>query len=416
MKNKLFFAIVLFVVLAFATIVRALPTVEQVKINGDVFESGDSLVVEKGDTIKIRVKLQAAQDEKNIQVLADIVGYEYSTKEKLSDLTPVFDLNANDTVYKDLELKIPDKADKDYYDLRIRVATRTGTAFEGLYRLHIIGARHNVVIKDVIFTPESKIVSGRALLTVVRVKNTGELDEDGIKIRVSIPELGLSAADYIDELEAGESTSSEELYLRIPQCTKSGNYNVKVELIYNEGYADVTQSYSIYVEEEESCKPISIPPTVVEKTVITSSQEVQEVFVGGQGAVYPITITNLGTTAQTYVISVDAPWASVKVSPSNVLVIGAGETKTAYIYVTPNPTASVGEQIFTAKIMVGDQEKIVTMKAMVKKAVATDNLRKGLEIALIVLLVILIIVGIIVGLSKIKGSEEHEEERTQTYY
>ena len=417
MKTNMFFVMFLLALVAVgATSVMALPTVEQVKINGDVFSSGDSLVVERGETLNIRVKLTSEFDEKNVQVSADIIGYEYSTHEKLSDLTPVFDLDANDTVYKNLELTIPEKVEKDYYDLRIRVATRTGTAFEGLYRLHIKGTRHSVVIKDVVFNPEYRVKSGRALLTVVRVKNLGEKDEEGIKIKVSIPDLGISAADYIDELEAGESTSSEELYLRIPKCAEEGSYDVKVQVTYNEGYSEVTQAYSIYVKQEEVCEPVSpTTPTAVEKTVVTTTSEVQELTPGAQGVIYPLTITNAGTTAQTYVLSVEGgDWATIKISPSNVLVVQPGETKTAYIYVSAKPNAPEGEQLFNVKVSVGGEEKLVSMKAFVKKA-ATEGLRRGLEIALIILLIVLIIVGIVIGISRLKGQGE-EEERTQTYY
>ena len=412
MKAKLFFAMFLALAL-FVSFARALPTVEQVKINGDVFMSGDSLVVERGETLNIRVKLQALAEEENVQVDAAIIGYEYSTYEELSDQTPVFDMDANDTVYKNLKLKVPENTEKDYYDLRIRVATRTGTAFEGLYRLHIKGTRHDVRIKDVVFTPENRIKSGRALLAVVRVKNYGERDEEGIKVRVSIPSLGISASDYIDELEADESTSSEELYLRIPDCAEEGTYDVKVEAIYSEGYSRDEVTRTITVEQEEICKPKDKEktPEVEEKTIISVPSEAQELKIG-VGTVYPITITNAGATTQTYVVEVEgAGWATTEISPSNVVVVKPGETKFVYVYVTPTATAEEGEHVFNVKVTAGEQEKSFSLKGTVMKS--EDKLKRGLEVALIILLIVLIIIGLVVGLSKLKSGSEEEEN---TYY
>ena len=311
-------------------------------------------------------------------------------------------------------MKVPENVAKDYYDLRVRVATRTGTAFDQSYRLHIKGSRHNVVIKDVLFTPENSVKSGRAMLAVVRVKNLGEKTEDGIKVKVSVPDLGISAADYIDELKPDESTSSEELYLRIPDCAKDGTYNVVVETVYNDGYSETKVTKTIHVVQQDTCKTTTNAQPQ-EKTVISVPSESQQLKVG-TGNVYPITITNSGSTSQTYVVAVEgADWATTKISPSNVLVVKPGETKFVYIYVTPTETAEAGEHVFNVKVSSGDQEKTFSMKGTIVRA-GQDNLKRGLEISLIILLIVLIIVGLIVGLTKLKGGNSQESEDETSYY
>jgi hypothetical protein len=47
---------------------------------------------------------------------------------------------------------------------------------------------------------------------------------------------------------------------------------------------------------------------------------------------------------------------------------------------------------------------------------ADSSIRRGLEIGLIVLVVLLVILGIIIGLSKLKGGEEDDDMKSQTYY
>ncbi len=412
------FLVTLLLVAALAVSVSALPTVEQVKINGNVFQSGDNLVVYRGETLNIQVKLHADTNESNVQVTSDILGYEYSIYEGLSDMTPVFDMNANDTLYENLKLKVPTKADKDYYDLRIRVGTRTGTAFEGLYRLHFKGERHNVIIQDVVFTPENQITAGRALIAVVRVRNIGQVAEDGVKVSVSIPDLQTSAADYIDHLDADESTSSEELYLRIPKCADEGTYNVNVKLTYNNGYSTATTQKTIKVLKSDFCEKnttVTPKPTPIQKTVVGVPTEAQQ-LICGKGTVYPVTITNAGNVAETYTLSVEgADWATVKLSPSNVIVAQPGETKFVYVYVTPKENAEAGDHVFSVKVAADGSEKSFDIKGTIAKPENnSDSFKRGLEISLIILLIVLIIIGLVLGLSKLKGNNEKEEDNS--YY
>ncbi len=416
MKYNLFLVTLVLALFAVSAMsVAALPVVQEVKINGNVFQPGDNLVVYRGEPLDIVVKLHANTTENNTQVMADILGYEYSIyQEGLSDLSPVFDMNANDTLYETLHLKVPEEVQKDYYDLRVRVGTRTGNASELMYRLHIKGERHNVIIQDVLFTPQTQVVSGRALITVVRVKNIGQVTEDGIKVSVSVPELNIAASDYIDTLAPDEATSSEEMYLRIPECAKEGTYTANVKITYNDGYSTDSVQKTIKVVQSQTCKKEEAPTQkpVVEKTIVSVPSEAQELCFG-KGSVYPITISNQGAEAQTYTLTLEgADWATVKLSPSNVVVVQPGETKYVYAYVTPKETAQTGDHVFSLKVSDGTTEKEVTLKGTIVKE-TSNNLKEGLEISLIILLIILIIIGLILGLSKIKGNGKQDED---SYY
>ena len=64
------------------------------------------------------------------------------------------------------------------------------------------------------------------MLATVRVENKGQKDEDDVKVTVSIPALGLSATDYIDEVEEDEEEETEELFIRMPKCAEAGQYEL----------------------------------------------------------------------------------------------------------------------------------------------------------------------------------------------
>ena len=421
MKNTISVLLAIFLVSFLAVgMVSALPTVKQVKIDGDVFEIGDSLEVEKGNELDIRVKLAAESgNEEDIEITAEVLGYEYSDHEPIFARVHTFDLDGNDTAYKDFTITLPDKMDKDYYDLRITVGTRTESAFEGLYRLHLKGVRHALMIKDVVFNPEPSVESGRALLTTVRIKNIGEKDEESVKVKVSIPELGLSASDYIDEIEAGESETSEELYMRIPECVEAKDYKVKVTVEYDNGYEAVSTEKTITIRGDVC----AVEEPVEKKTIITVGPETQAVAQGAS-VIYPLTITNAGNTARTYVVSVDGTgtWATVDVTPSNLVVLNAGESKAVYVSLTANDDATAGEHMFVLTVKSGDKTlKQATLKADVtgeEKPSGVLNLKRGLEIGVIILVVLLVVLGLIIGFNKLREREEESEEpeKGETYY
>ena len=119
--------------------------------------------------------------------------------------------------------------------MRIEISNRNDDEVVYNAVLKVEQARNAIVIRDVIFSPENSVKAGRALLTSVRIKNMGEDDDEDVKVMVSIPELGISASDYIDEVESEESVTSEELYMRIPECADAGDYTATVTVEFDEG-------------------------------------------------------------------------------------------------------------------------------------------------------------------------------------
>jgi uncharacterized membrane protein len=428
-KAKLMFVLMIVALVVISASALALPNVEQVKINGDVFESGDRLEVERGDTLDFKVKLNSTTNESNVEMEVYLLGYEYNDHNSISDRSHIFDMKAGNTVYKTLSITIPKNADKDHYDVRLRVGSRTGSSVEYTYSIDLTSARHSMTIKDVVFSPESEIKAGRALLATVRVKNDGDKDQDNIRIRVTIPALGVTATEYLDELEAEETVSSEELYLRIPTCTEAGIYNVNVEVTYDEGYETISKETTLRVVEDETCYTAPVQDEKqTEKTIISVGSTSMDIMKGESGVVYPITISNSGSKSKIYSIEVDgtASWGEVKVTPSNTVVIQAGQTSAMYVYVSAIDSASLGEHMFSITVK-SDEEvlKQIPLKAYISasedettnettSSVGWEKVKKGLELGLVVLVVLLVLLGLIVGFNKLKGDKEDDD--SQTYY
>jgi len=402
-------------------------SVESVDVDGTYLtpSATNRLQIERGQEFDVEVKLLATGDGEDIQIEAFISGYEYSDFEPISDATHVFDVEEGVIYRKTLTLKLPDNVDEDNYKLRVVVSDRYSEEILNNYNLKIDVPRHSLQVEDVWFTPANTVSAGEYLIASARLKNYGDKDEEGIKVVVSIPELGISATDYIDELEAGDSISSEELYLKLPRCNvKPGLYDVEVVATYDDGH-ETTSKYvdQIQVVSGGACEPVQ-PEEEASKLVVTVETLSQNVVAGGHGVVFPLTVTNTGDSAKTLVLSLpELEWGALKASPSTVLVVGGGETQTAYLYLTAIKGATEGEHQFTVALKSVNDEtlKEVTFKAGVEKGAGVwgSELARGLEIALVVLILILVVIGLILGLRKLRGGniEEGEEEVSgETYY
>ncbi len=410
--------------------------IDFVKVDGDVIESGLNTIqdLERDADFKVKVKVTAFEDLDNVEIEAMVSGYDHN--DRVSDVTDVFDMRANVSYTKTLELSLPTRIDVDQYRLRIYIRDRAGDEISEDFYLFIDTVRHSVKIKDIAVDPFSEVEAGRSLRALVDIKNYGQMDEDDVKVSFAIPELGLKALpDYMD-IESDETKVSEELYLRIPVCTEAGQYNGEVKVIYDDGDETITENVLINVVDSVACEADlpapeaeddDEPAPVQEKTVITVGAQVQDVTRGEGGAIYPVTFTNTGSDAKTFVVAVSGAeeWATVKISPLQTVTVGDGESKTLYVYVSANEAAELAEQSFSVDIRdaSGNLVKQIVMAANVVEPEGADesgsSLKKALEIGLIVLVIVLIIVALIVVFTRKKEDEEEEAEDEisgQTYY
>ena len=422
MRNLVPFIAAMFALLIAASTAAALPTVEQIRINGNVFEAGDQLVVERGEEIDIRVRLYADDDVENIELVAEILGYEYNDRTGyLYDRSRIFDMSMGDVRFQDLLLKMPVNADRDHYDLRVRVAERTGPSEELLFRIRLTGERTKLVITDVTFNPSDQVVSGRAFLGQVRVENIGDNDQRDVKVTLSMPQVGgtASASDYIDRIRADETERSADLFLRVPECLESGMYDVVATISYDRGFETDTYTTQIRVmTDEELCKT----PVTGDHVRIEGVQPPKAVE-AGKSVVFPVMIVNTGSSSQTLVLSLEGAdaFGSARVTPSAFIVVPAGSRTTAYVEVTADADADEGTKVLSLALATADGRQLETYSVPVTVAAAepvgfTGNWQRVLEISLLVLVVVLIVLGIIVAVSRMRDDERNGGEGSQAYY
>lgn len=455
--------------------------VDFVKINGDEVSNGDQVreTFERGEKINIRVKVSSqdwpdtvpaclndadgsvvrdaqgtivapvnnacaagqhvgdaqvtngAQDFNNAVVLAWITGDEHYP---LVEVSETFDLEANTRTPVEFDLTVPqnlDLEDGDNYKLNLLISARGMAVAQYQFSLKMEAQRHNVVIRDVVISPSRQVLAGRPFTVMARVQNLGEKDEEGIKVVAKVPAFGLVSenAEFIDEIEGGaedDAATSEQIYLRVPADAQPGLYDVIVEVIYDEYTKKETAVAKIEVVNPNYQAAGAAPAEPVEpqqpkgKTVITVGPEMQDVVKGEGGAIYPVTLANQGATSKNYVVGVTGtePFATVQLSPSNVVTLDAGASETVYVYVSAREDAQVGAHVFAVEVRSADKllQQVSLTANVVEGAPAKNDLRKGLEIGLIVLIVVLIVLGLIIAFARSRKGDGEEPIAGQTYY
>jgi len=89
------------------------------------------------------------------------------------------------------------------------------------------------------------------------------------------------------------------------------------------------------------------------------------------------------------------------------------------VYVTAGAETAAGEYTFTVGIEgLSEDTQTIVMTANVAEEVNAgwDNVKKGLEIGLIVLVVLLVLIGLIIGFGKLRSNDEDDDDEAQTYY
>lgn len=405
-----------------ATVAATDVSFNEIEINGDQADDGDILYVERGEELELDITVEANEtiDVENAQIEAFIAGYRYVEfeREKVHAFSDTFDLPAGNKRNFDLELEVPTDIDQKNAKLRILVADENSDSVKVYnYQLNIEGTDESraVQVRDFVISPSNQVEQGRATSFNVRVTNYGDRDIDDASLRVSIPALGLSTFESIDEIEVDETQSFESLLLRLPQHAEPGTYAVEATVEFDRFESTTATQQLTVVEAEQKDEAASGQ----QQTRVTVPDSVQ--VNAGQSGVFPILIRNNADESQSYTLNTDvAGWGTATFDPSNVVLVEAGSSETVYLRLTPNQETT-GDQTFNVNIETDSEETSFTAIAQVQnpEPVQEDNgtdVRTILEWALVLLVVILILLGITLLVKKTGDNDNDNEEEDPDYY
>jgi len=413
--------------LLFANSAQALQFTE-IKVNGVEYNSNyDVIHVDREDTVDIRVELFGDNGtEDRVRVKAWIGGYKY---DNIEDTTNMFTVLGGTLYVKNLKLEMPeDMNSQDDYTLHIEAYDNAGySEIDQESTLRVTPIEDVVKIQDVIINPGLSVEAGKPIYVTVRAKNFGENKQDDVRVKVSIPELGISTRTYINELcsleeycdgdnDEEDSASSGELMLKIPETVKEGTYELLVELEYDRFHKSTSETYLLNVESKSKTTTTS-STTDMDRIIAvdTATQEVSQ----GKGVIYRITLANLGDKTETYNIEVSGveTWGTSRVDP-NYVVVEKDSTGEAFVYIAANENAVEGLHMFTAKIKANNE----VVKEISLGADVNDNERLSLTQILWIVFGVLVLVVLILGIILlVRGSRDNSDSEEpinegQTYY
>lgn len=392
-----------------AGLVSALPlTVNEVQIDDITLTSGTNRVsLDRSTGYPVEIQFTPQQNVSNLEIEAFISGYEYNYDDKISDIAPADDYEANITYKRTLNIKIPKDIEEDSYKLRILFSDRDGDSLIQDYNLKLDPVRNALEIMDIMLSQET-VEAGNTLTASVRLANLGSEEEENIRIEFTIPELGVSAATYIDELEQEDEESSEEVFLRIPDNAKAGVYNLDVKVDYDRKHNSVSGSALISVKntKEEPVKP---------KTAVLIGSNLESASFD-RPAVYPVSVSNYAKTARVFTFAVEgADFADVEINPASTFIVQPNETAQIAVVLTPHKGISAGARVLSLDII--DNDRSIKQVPLTLNILKTEVLLLPYILAVSVIAVATAFCVFCFGkINKIFQNKKSEKEKPDTYY
>ncbi|MBT6824409.1 hypothetical protein HOA59_03165 [archaeon] len=398
-------------------------SIEEVSINGFDFDEEDFVfTLERGDTLELEVLLKADGEVEDVRIEATLEDSEYDLESKTSK----FDVVENGYYVKTLTIELPEDLEVGNHSLDIEAYNydsnnkREYTLFRATINVEL---SNTLEIYDLVFTPRDlNVEAGEIMFASVGVRNLGDLQDD-VRVYMSIPELNLEDYTTLFDLYSEEDYNNDsdddykvhkDLAMLIPSGTQAGEYDVVIEVVYDDGDEVVTETETIVIGGAAA---------TTDDAIVSIDVESQNI-VRGSGAVYRLLFANLDSGAITYTVEVEdiSAWGTARADPLT-LTVSSDDSGEMFIYVYANEDASYESNEFTVKVLSGSSVvKEFSLTANVIESVNTsglDDVRVGLEIGFAVLLVILVILGIVLMAKKLGKGNDGEEpliEEGQSYY
>ena len=397
--------------------------VQKVEVDDlDVTTSTSRLDVERGDKIEISVWFLANATTKDWSLDAEITNYEFGDVEAE---TALFDIEAGNTYRKSITLAIPNDIEaSETHDLIIDLENdNERVSFR--YTLNVDERRHDLNIFDVIVQPRTA-TAGQPVFVQVLLENLGDKKEQDFKGIISIPELGIVAQAFGDDLvteiqeenerfdDDEEDSAVMDFVLRLPEDAASGTYDMEIVVDYNRGHDSVSAIAQLTVLGREKAK--------MADTIINVDSTSREVTSDAETA-YKVQFANVGNEKGVYSLTVEGEdlFADSRVDPSFVTVMPDG-TSEAIVYLKAKDGVKAGSYNFVVRVNSGREivQELNLQARVAGTGVQLSGLKQAVMILGIVLVIVLIVLILVLVFKKLGEGRAPKEEtgaaEGQSYY
>jgi len=374
-------------------------SMDEVKVDGTL--ASGTVAAFAGETTDIKVVFTANDDADDVKVKAWIAGY----RSDIQDSSKRFDIIDGSKYSEHLTLTLPLDIDRDEeYTLYIRIENKNDYK-EAEYDLRIQRESYN---SDVLFVEvPQNVMAGTSIPVDVVIKNVGRHELEDIRVKVSVPELGVQRRAYFGDIDAvdcevdcddceEEDAVERTVYLVLPDDAEDGVYTLEVEA-YNADSRTVVEK-SIIVEGSTSKS---------EAIASVSSRNIA----AGEETVYDVIIVNSGKGIGVFSL-IPEETRGITVTPEETLVTVPGaSSRVVKVNVKAASNAEEGTYNFAVNVHRGDEliQKVQLSANVEGKEVNT------VVIATVVLAIVFIVLLIVLIVLLTRKPEKTEFEETSYY-
>ncbi len=355
-----------------------------------------------GEVIPVKVLFTANKSAENVKVRVEVS----NGNQEFSDSYFIGDTYNDGRLYTTgiMNLRIPSRLDD--LDERVRIdvtisADKIDTYTETYY---IAAQRESYKLEILSVDYGLDAAAGSTIPIMVVVKNRGSHDSGDTYLTVSVPELGISAKAYLDEIASIENCSngcnrrdsvSKILNLNIPSNAKEGIYEVVV----------TAWNYDTKIVEKGILK-VGKSSSSTPSTVATNKEQDLK---AGETKSYDLVIVNSDNSVKVYTLSVVSN-SNLDVTVPSTVIVNPQSASTVKVDVKVKNGAEAGRHTFGVLVN-GEQTTFVAN--VNKKGTGTSS--AGV-IALTVLLAIIFVALLVLLIVLLFQREKKVEEVETSYY
>jgi len=201
--------------------------------------------ISTGDEVEVEFKVYPRMEFSGLKARFSLVyGNGTLIREKVIKMSGI---EVNESTEKKFYMELPEGTEEDYVVI-FEAYDNDNMIIYKEYEIEVQAKASNVRISDVDPSPEGSIDVGKVLSINVKVKNSGNKDEDDLNLTAEINELDLSDSISIEEIKDDE-TETFELFFRIPSDTDGDKYRVDIFLYNSDGVKVDEEDFRIEVED-----------------------------------------------------------------------------------------------------------------------------------------------------------------------
>jgi len=359
-----------------------------------VLTSSNNVVGYVGETIPVRVVFTSNVDVVDARIRVRMEGH----REEIASSTRRLTLIAGGTYTELLNLRLPSdlKDTLQNYTLYVEVSSAVHRT-EARYNIQMQREPYELKVLSIDYNLDA--VAGSVVPVMIVVKNTGFQRNDDVYAMVTVPELGVSARAYLEDLVAVEDCNygcdrrdsiSRILNLRVPENAAPGIYDMIVT-IFNADFRTI----------ENRVLKISAPAT---STLVATARN--QDLRAGETKTYDLVIVNSDDSIKVYTLSTVSS-SALEVSVPSMITVAPQSAYTVPVTVKAKSDANIGSYTFT----VSANSQQTSFVANVVKGSTSRGV-----VALTVILAIIFVALLILLVVLLFKREKKVEEVETSYY